>query len=96
MDGLDKKPTFGEIGTLAYENLSKEGWKLWLVIQAIMINERQCDLAASDEMVMLFNRQFKRFLAGNELETEYMEKLKLQDVSLPSSESDSELFYELK
>ena len=59
LEALEKPPTFGEVGKLAYENLSKDAWKLWMTIQAIMINERQSDLAASDDTVLLLKNQFK-------------------------------------
>lgn len=96
LEALEKPPTFGEVGKLAYENLSKDAWKLWLTIQAIMINERKSDLASSDDTVMQLNRQFKRFLESSDLENDYLEKLKLQDVRIPDHGAEEELFYEVK
>ncbi len=38
-EGLDRPPYPGELGKRIYENVSKEGWQLWLRHQTMLINE---------------------------------------------------------
>lgn len=38
-EGLDRPTYPGELGKRIYENVSKEGWKLWLGHQTMLINE---------------------------------------------------------
>ena len=38
-EGLDFPPYPGELGKRIYENVSKEGWQLWLRQQTMFINE---------------------------------------------------------
>jgi Fe-S cluster biosynthesis and repair protein YggX len=38
-EGLDFQPYPGELGKRVFENVSKEGWQLWLSHQTMLINE---------------------------------------------------------
>jgi Fe-S cluster biosynthesis and repair protein YggX len=38
-EGLDFPPYPGELGKRIFENVSKEGWQLWLNHQTMLINE---------------------------------------------------------
>jgi len=38
-EGLDFVPYPGDLGKKIYANVSKEGWKMWLSQQTILINE---------------------------------------------------------
>jgi len=38
-EGLERPPYPGELGKRIYENVSKEGWQLWLRHQTMLINE---------------------------------------------------------
>ena len=38
-EGLDFQPYPGELGKRVFENVSKEGWQLWLSHQTLLINE---------------------------------------------------------
>lgn len=38
-EGLDRPPYPGELGKRIYENVSKEGWQLWIRQQTMLINE---------------------------------------------------------
>lgn len=38
-EGLERPPYPGELGKRVYENVSKEGWQLWLRHQTMLINE---------------------------------------------------------
>ena len=38
-EGLDRLPYPGELGQKIFDNISKEGWALWLRQQTMLINE---------------------------------------------------------
>jgi Fe-S cluster biosynthesis and repair protein YggX len=38
-EGLDFQPYPGELGKRIFENVSKQGWQLWLRHQTMLINE---------------------------------------------------------
>ncbi|MDZ7749365.1 MAG: oxidative damage protection protein [Halofilum sp. (in: g-proteobacteria)] len=38
-EGLERPPYPGDLGRRIYENVSKEGWQLWLQHQTMLINE---------------------------------------------------------
>jgi Fe-S cluster biosynthesis and repair protein YggX len=38
-EGLDRPPYPGELGKKIFEQVSKEGWQLWLRHQTMLINE---------------------------------------------------------
>jgi len=38
-EGLDKAPYPGELGRRILENVSKEGWQMWLQHQTMLMNE---------------------------------------------------------
>jgi Fe-S cluster biosynthesis and repair protein YggX len=38
-EGLDFQPYPGELGKRIFENVSKEGWDMWLSHQTMLINE---------------------------------------------------------
>lgn len=40
-EGLDIAPYPGELGQRIFENISKEGWQLWLAHQTMLINENR-------------------------------------------------------
>jgi Fe-S cluster biosynthesis and repair protein YggX len=40
-EGLDRPPYPGELGQRIFENVSKEGWQLWIKQQTILINEHR-------------------------------------------------------
>ena len=42
-EGMPKPPIKGELGQRVFENVSKEGWKLWLEHSTMLINELRLD-----------------------------------------------------
>ena len=38
-EGLDRAPYPGELGKRIFDNVSKEGWQMWLQQQTMLINE---------------------------------------------------------
>ncbi|HEV8248031.1 MAG TPA: oxidative damage protection protein [Polyangiaceae bacterium] len=45
-EALDKPPFKGELGQRVFENVSKEGWKLWLEHSKMLINEYRLELTS--------------------------------------------------
>ena len=39
LEGLERSPYPGDLGSRILENVSKEGWNMWLQHQTILINE---------------------------------------------------------
>ena len=39
LEGLERPPYPGDLGSRILENVSKEGWNMWLQHQTILINE---------------------------------------------------------
>lgn len=63
-DGLAFAPYPGEMGVRIMNEVSAEGWKLWLAQQTILINEYR--LSSMDPKAKLFLReQMEEFLFGN-------------------------------
>ncbi len=79
---LEKAPSSGRMGELALSNLSVDGWKLWLKIQVILMNEMRISTSDNRSIDFIFD-EFKKFLESDSLEREYLEKLRLQVDELP-------------
>ena len=60
-EGLDKPPFKGELGQCIFENVSKQGWKMWLDYSTILINEYRLDLM-SERGQTLWKQQAEKFL----------------------------------
>lgn len=43
-EGLEKPPIKGELGQRIFNEVSKEGWKMWLEHSKMLINEFRLDL----------------------------------------------------
>jgi len=43
-EAMDRAPLPGDIGQRILDNVSKEGWKLWMQHQTILINENRLSL----------------------------------------------------
>jgi Fe-S cluster biosynthesis and repair protein YggX len=73
LPGLDKQPVPGELGKRVYENVSKEGFKMFLDYFKMIVNEYRLDLA-SPESDKIFLDQMEEFLfgKGGKLPDEYV------------------------
>jgi Fe-S cluster biosynthesis and repair protein YggX len=73
LPGLDKQPVPGELGKRVYENVSKEGFKMFLDYFKMIVNEYRLDLA-SPESDKIFLDQMEEFLfgKGGKLPDEYI------------------------
>ena len=62
-EGLDFPPYPGEMGKRIYENVSKEGWQLWLRQQTMLINEYR--LSGIDPKARQFlEQEMEKFFFG--------------------------------
>lgn len=60
-EGLERPPYPGELGQRVFDNISKEGWQLWLQQQTILINENRLSLADPKSRKFL-EEQMEKFL----------------------------------
>ena len=63
-EGLDKAPYPGDLGQRIYENVSKEGWQLWLKQQTILINEYRLSPIDPKSRSFLEQEMEKYFFGG--------------------------------
>ena len=63
LPGLDKPPVPGEVGKKVFENVSKEGFKMFLEYFKMVVNEYRLDLT-SPESDKIFEDQMNEFFFG--------------------------------
>jgi Fe-S cluster biosynthesis and repair protein YggX len=63
LEGLDKPPVPGELGKRIYENVSKEGWKLWTNHMTMLVNEYRLSMSNPDAQKFLLE-QLEQFFFG--------------------------------
>lgn len=63
-DALEKPPLKGEIGKKIVENVSKEGWAMWLEHSKMLINEYRLDLTSEQGQNIWFTEMDKFFFSG--------------------------------
>lgn len=66
-EGLDRPPFPGAVGQRIYENVSKQGWAMWLEHQTRLINEYRLVLAKPDARAFLREEMEKFLFTGGEL-----------------------------
>ncbi len=62
-EGLDRPPYPGELGQRLYDNVSKEGWQLWLRHQTMLINEYRLSAMDPNARKML-QQEMEKFFFG--------------------------------
>ena len=65
LPGLEKPPYPGELGQRIYENVSQEGWELWMQHSVIVINHYGLSLADPRAQEFL-EQQMEDFFFGEE------------------------------
>ena len=60
---LDRQPFPNELGARIFENVSKDGWRLWLAHSTMLINEFRIDLASKQGTEFLL-KQCEEFFFG--------------------------------
>ena len=63
LEGLDRLPIKGELGQRVYDNVSKEGWKLWLEHSTMIVNEYRLELG-TPEATKVWMRELEKFFFG--------------------------------
>lgn len=63
-EGLARPPFPNELGQRIFENVSKEGWKLWLAHSTMLINEYRIDLQSKEGTKFLLEQAEKFFFGG--------------------------------
>jgi Fe-S cluster biosynthesis and repair protein YggX len=62
-EGLDFPPYPGDLGKKIYENVSKEGWQMWIGQQTMLINENRLSLADPESQRFL-KQELDKFFFG--------------------------------
>jgi len=62
-EGMSYQPFDDDLGKRIYDNVSQEGWKLWLEHSKMIINEYRLDLVAPEAQQMLRD-QLEKFFFG--------------------------------
>jgi Fe-S cluster biosynthesis and repair protein YggX len=72
-EGLEKPPFKGELGQRVFDQVSKEGWRLWLEHSKMLINEYRLDLT-SEQGQRLWMTEMEKFFwgEGSELPPEFV------------------------
>ncbi len=65
LEALDRTPYPGELGQKILNNISKQGWKLWLEHQTMLINENNLNLMDSNAQNYL-KEQMEKFFFSKE------------------------------
>jgi Fe-S cluster biosynthesis and repair protein YggX len=63
-EGLEAPPYPGELGQRIFENVSKEGWQLWMRHQTMLINENRISLVDPKARKFLEQEMEKFFFGG--------------------------------
>ena len=67
-EGLDRAPYPGDLGKRIFDNVSKEGWQMWMQQQTMLINEYSLNLIDPKTRPFL-EEQMEKFLFGEGAET---------------------------
>jgi len=60
-EALDRPPIKGDVGQKIFENVSKEGWKMWLEHSKMLINEYRLDLTSEQGQKIWYTEMDKYF-----------------------------------
>jgi Fe-S cluster biosynthesis and repair protein YggX len=63
LEGMSYQPFDDDLGKRIYDNVSQDGWKLWLEHSKMIINEYRLDLV-SPEAQQLLRNQMEQFFFG--------------------------------
>jgi Fe-S cluster biosynthesis and repair protein YggX len=72
LPGMSYKPYQNELGQKIYDQVSKEGWKLWTETAKMILNEYRLNLASPEAQKFLFEQAEKFFFGpGAQLPPEF-------------------------
>lgn len=63
LPGLESAPYPGELGQKIFDNISSQGWQMWIQHQTMLINEYQLNLMESQAREFLA-KEMEKFLFG--------------------------------
>ena len=70
---MDRPPFKGELGQRLYENVSKDGWRVWLEHSKMLINEFRLDLTSETGQRVWMTECEKFFFGdGSELPPDFV------------------------
>ena len=70
---MDRPPFKGELGQRLYENVSKDGWRVWLEHSKMLINEFRLDLTSEQGQRIWMTEMEKYFFGdGSELPPDFV------------------------
>jgi Fe-S cluster biosynthesis and repair protein YggX len=74
-EGLEKPPIKGELGQKVFDNVSKQGWDMWLEHSKMLINEFRLDLTSESGQQIWFTEMDKFFWGdGSQKPPDFVEK----------------------
>ena len=74
-EALDRPPIKGEVGQRIVENVSKDGWKLWLEHSKMLINEYRLDLTSQQGQTVWYSEMEKFFFGdGSSAPPDFVKK----------------------
>ena len=69
---LDRPPFPNELGQRIYENVSKEGWRLWIAHSTMLVNEFRIDVSSKQGTEFLLKQAEEFFFGeGSELPPDF-------------------------
>ena len=69
-EGLDRPPYPGDLGTRVYNEISKEGWQMWISHQTMLINEYRLTPVDPKARTFLEEEMEKFLFSGEETKIE--------------------------
>jgi Fe-S cluster biosynthesis and repair protein YggX len=61
LPGIPYKPFSNELGQRIYDNVSLDGWKMWLEFSKMIVNEYRLDLTSASGQKLLHDQAEKYF-----------------------------------
>jgi Fe-S cluster biosynthesis and repair protein YggX len=73
LPGIPYKPFSNELGQRIYDNVSLEGWRMWLEFSKMIVNEYRLDLTSGSGQKLLHEQAEKFFFGeGAEVPPDYV------------------------
>ena len=73
LPGIPYKPFSNELGQRIYDNVSLEGWRMWLEFSKMIVNEYRLDLTSASGQKLLHDQAKKYFFGeGAEVPPDYV------------------------
>ncbi len=74
-EALEKPPLKGDVGQRIFQNVSKEGWQMWLEHSKMLINEFRLDLTSEQGQQIWYTEMDKFFFGdGSAMPPDFVKK----------------------